>query len=105
MARNERVLAKLARDAVNEATLSDSAVQHPTAAASLFSRLPFSFSCESRSCILQLTRYLSDANTVDLVYDKIMERANNDRMPQKLVTARCITLLKAQLAERWRGSC
>jgi hypothetical protein len=34
-----------------------------------------------------------------------MERANNDRMPQKLVTARCITLLKAQLAERWRGSC
>jgi hypothetical protein len=32
MARNERVLAKLARDAVNEATLSDSAVQHPTAA-------------------------------------------------------------------------
>jgi hypothetical protein len=32
MARNERVLAKLARDAVNEATLSDSAVQHPTPA-------------------------------------------------------------------------
>ena len=57
--------------------------------------------CAQRSrAWLQIIRYLSDPQTTDVVYDKIMERANNDKSPQKLILARCVALLKLHLTER-----